>query len=147
MELVLIRTYHTNGTNGTLTINNSFQCYTIELPWVNNLPRRSCIPEGRYELKKRYSPKFKDHLLVQGVPGRSLVLLHPANDALTELKGCIAPVSSLDGAGKGSQSRKAFKKLLQLVYKALELETVYLTIQCKDDEHSTAHTVADSQIL
>jgi hypothetical protein len=37
--------------------------------------------------------------------------------------------------------------LLQLVYKALELETVYLTIQCKDDEHSTAHTVADSQIL
>jgi hypothetical protein len=147
MELVLIRTYHTNGTNGTLTINNSFQCYTIELPWVNNLPRRSCIPEGRYELKKRYSPKFKDHLLVQGVPGRSLVLLHPANDALTELKGCIAPVSSLDGAGKGSHSRKAFKKLLQLVYKALELETVYLTIQCKDDEHSTAHTVADSQIL
>jgi hypothetical protein len=147
MELVLIRTYHTDGTNGTLTINNSFQCYTIELPWVNNLPRRSCIPEGRYELKKRYSPKFKDHLLVQGVPGRSLVLLHPANDALTELKGCIAPVSSLDGAGKGSQSRKAFKKLLQLVYKALELETVYLTIQCKDDEHSTAHTVADSQIL
>jgi hypothetical protein len=147
MELVLIRTYHTDGTNGTLTINNSFQCYTIELPWVNNLPRRSCIPEGRYELKKRYSPKFKDHLLVQGVPGRSLVLLHPANDALKELKGCIAPVSSLDGAGKGSHSRKAFKKLLQLVYKALELETVYLTIQCKDDEHSTAHTVADSQIL
>jgi hypothetical protein len=147
MELVLIRTYHTDGTNGTLTINNSFQCYTIELPWVNNLPRRSCIPEGRYELKKRYSPKFKDHLLVKGVPGRSLVLLHPANDALKELKGCIAPVSSLDGAGKGSHSRKAFKKLLQLVYKALELETVYLTIQCKDDEHSTAHTVADSQIL
>jgi hypothetical protein len=147
MELVLIRTYHTDGTNGTLTINNSFQCYTIELPWVNNLPRRSCIPEGRYELKKRYSPKFKDHLLVQGVPGRSLVLLHPANDALTELKGCIAPVSSLDGAGKGSHSRKAFKKLLQLVYEALENETVYLTIQCKDDEHSTAHTVTDTKIL
>jgi hypothetical protein len=147
MELVLIRTYHTDGTNGTLTINNSFQCYTIELPWVNNLPRLSCIPEGRYELKKRYSPKFKDHLLVKGVPGRSLVLLHPANDALKELKGCIAPVSSLDGAGKGSDSRKAFKKLLQLVYEALENETVYLTIQCKDDEHSTAHTVTDTQIL
>jgi hypothetical protein len=142
MELVLIRTYHTDGTNGTLTINNSFQCYTIELPWVNNLPRRSCIPEGRYELKKRYSPKFKDHLLVKGVPGRSLVLLHPANDALTELKGCIAPVSTLDGAGKGSHSRKAFKKLLQLVYEALERETVFLTIQCTNHEHSTAHTVA-----
>jgi hypothetical protein len=84
---------------------------------------------------------------VKGVPGRSLVLLHPANDALKELKGCIAPVSSLDGAGKGSDSRKAFKKLLQLVYEALENETVYLTIQCKDDEHSTAHTVTDTKIL
>jgi hypothetical protein len=147
MELVIFRTYHTDGTNGALYANSSFQCYTIELPWVNNLPRLSCIPEGRYELKKRYSPKFKDHLLVKGVPGRSLVLLHPANDALKELKGCIAPVSSLDGAGKGSDSRKAFKKLLQLVYEALENETVYLTIQCKDDEHSTAHTVTDTQIL
>jgi hypothetical protein len=143
MELVLNRTYHTDGTNGALTINNSFQCYTIELPWVDNLPRRSCIPEGRYELKKRYSPKFKDHLLVQGVPGRSLVLLHPANDALKELKGCIAPVSSLDGAGKGSNSRKAFKKLLQLVYEALEMETVFLIIQSNTHEHSTAHTIAD----
>jgi hypothetical protein len=144
MELVLNRTYHTDGTNGALTINNSFQCYTIELPWVDNLPRRSCIPEGRYELKKRYSPKFKDHLLVQGVPGRSLVLLHPANDAVKELKGCIAPVSSLDGAGKGSNSRKAFKKLLQLVYEGLKVETVYLIIQSNTHEHSTAHTIADA---
>jgi hypothetical protein len=144
MELVLNRTYHTDGTNGVLTINNSFQCYTIELPWVDNLPRRSCIPEGRYELKKRYSPKFKDHLLVQGVPGRSLVLLHPANDALKELKGCIAPVSSLDGAGKGSNSRKAFKELLQLVYEAFKVETVYLIIQSNTHEHSTAYTIADA---
>ena len=147
MELVIFRTYYADGTNGALYINSSFQCYTIELPWVDNLPRLSCIPEGRYELKKRYSPKFKDHLLVRGVPGRSLVLLHPANDALKELKGCIAPVSSLDGVGKGSASRKAFKKLLQLVYAALENETVYLTIQSKDDEHSTAHTVTDAPIL
>jgi hypothetical protein len=144
MELVLNRTYHTDGTNGALTINNSFQCYTIELPWVDNLPRRSCIPEGRYELRKRYSPKFKDHLLVQGVRGRALVLLHPANDALKELKGCIAPVSSLDGAGKGSNSRKAFKKLLQLVYDALKVETVYLIIQSNTHEHSTAYTIADA---
>jgi hypothetical protein len=142
MELVLFRTYLTEGTNGTLYANNSFQCYTIELPWVDNLPRMSCIPEGRYELKKRYSPRFKDHLLVKGVPGRSLVLLHPANDALKELKGCIAPVSSLDGAGKGSASRKACKKLLQLVYEALDKETVYLTIQSTSHEHSTAHTIA-----
>jgi len=72
------------------------------------------------------------------------VMLHPANDALKELKGCIAPVSSLDGAGKGSNSRKAYKKLLQLVYEALKEETVYLIIQSNTHEHSTAHTIADA---
>jgi hypothetical protein len=40
MELVLIRTYHADGTNGKLYANNSFQCYTIELPWEDNLPQR-----------------------------------------------------------------------------------------------------------
>ncbi len=94
MELVLFRTCHPTGTNGELYARNSFQCYTIELPWKDNQPQVSCIPPGRYELKKRYSPRFKDHLLVGLVPGRSLVLLHPANDALKELRGCIAPVSS-----------------------------------------------------
>jgi hypothetical protein len=130
MELVILRTYHTDGTNGILYGNDSgFQCYTIELPWEHNLPNHSCIPEGRYELKKRYSTKFKEHLLVNGVKDRALILIHPANDALKELRGCIAPVSILKGPGKGILSRNAFKKLITLVYKALETEPVYLTIK------------------
>lgn len=134
MELVIIRTYHADGTNGKLYTNGSFQCYTIELPWEDNLPQRSCIPEGRYELKKRYSTRFGQHLLVENVKGRELILLHPANDALKELRGCIAPVSILTGPGRGILSRNAFAKIISMVYRAAESETIYLIIQSKKDE-------------
>jgi hypothetical protein len=137
MELVLFRTYHDNGTNGELYANRSLQCYTIELPWKDNLPGVSCIPEGRYGLKKRYSPRFKHHLILQNVPGRSLVLVHPANDALAELRGCIAPVSYLSAPGKGNESKKAFEKLLKPVSEALEKEPVFLTIKSKEDDFTT----------
>ena len=75
--------------------------YSIELPWKENQTGVSCIPEGRYELVKRWSPKFLRHLQVMNVPGREYILIHPANEALQELKGCIAPVCFLTGAGKG----------------------------------------------
>ena len=137
MELVIFRTYHADGTNGILYANNSFQCYTIELPWEDNLPQHSCIPEGRYGLRKRYSTRFGPHLLVENVKDRALILIHPANDALKELRGCIAPVSVLTGPGKGILSRNAFQKIIELVYKALESETVFLTIQSKSNELKT----------
>jgi hypothetical protein len=135
MELVIFRTYHADGTNGALYTGNSFQCYTIELPWQDNLPQHSCIPEGRYELKKRCSTKFGQHLLVADVKGRELILIHPANDALKELRGCIAPVSILTGPGKGILSRNAFKKVMSIALKAPEAETIFLTIQSKKHEH------------
>src|SRR5947209_2359030 len=120
MELELVRTYYPEGTNGIVYINGSLQCYTIELPWLNNQHQISCIPEGRYELKKRYSIKFGNHLLVEHVPGRDDILMHPANDALHELKGCIAPVSILTGQGKGIQSKIALEALLHLIDTVIE---------------------------
>ena len=101
MKLELIRTYYPEGTNGEIFLNGNRVCSTIELPWKNNAPQVSCIPEGEYVLRKRYSPRFGQHYLLINVPGRSFILIHPANDALKELKGCIAPVSFLTGAGKG----------------------------------------------
>jgi hypothetical protein len=134
MELEIFRTYHADGTNGKLYINSRFQCYTIELPWEDNLPQHSCIPEGRYELKRRYSTKFGPHLLVDAVEGRELILIHPANDALKELRGCIAPVSILSGPGKGLLSRNAFQKLTGKVYNAFATEKVFITIQSNQNE-------------
>ena len=120
MVLRLSRTYFPDGTNGKLECEGKFICNTIELPWKKNETKVSCIPEGKYFIKKRYSNKFKWHLEVLEVKKRSLILFHPANNALQELKGCIAPVTKLSGPGLGLMSRKAFTKLKDLVYKALE---------------------------
>jgi hypothetical protein len=129
MELELIRTYFPNGTNGELFCNGKRICFTIELPWLDNRPTVSCIPEGRYELEKYFSEHFGIHLHVKAVAGRSMVMIHAANDALEELWGCIAPVSILTAEGKGLRSRVALKKILDLVYPTLEKhQTVYLTI-------------------
>ena len=70
MELELLRTYYPTGTNGNLLAVGIGLCHTIELPWKENQHQASCIPEGRYELVKRYSLKNKWHLLVKEVkPG------------------------------------------------------------------------------
>lgn len=99
MELQLERVYFPTGTNGILRADAEILCYTIELPWRYNIRMRSCIPEGRYQLVLRYSDRHKTHLLLQDVPSRTLILIHPANYAEKELRGCIAPVTKLAGAG------------------------------------------------
>ncbi|MEY3501788.1 MAG: hypothetical protein RL308_3461 [Bacteroidota bacterium] len=119
MFIILQRTYFPDGTNGKLECDGKFICYTIELPWMENQKRVSCIPEGKYFIKKRYSNKFKWHLELVDVKKRNLILFHPANNALLELNGCIAPVTKLSGPGLGLMSRKANTKLKDLAYKAL----------------------------
>jgi hypothetical protein len=132
MELELIRAYDPDGTNGELRCGGKTICFTIELPWLGNQRNISCMPEGRYELKKRFVQKFGLHLLLVDVPDRSWILIHPANDVKTQLKGCIAPVTNLIAPGKGNQSRLANEKLKALVLEALERkEKVFITIKSK----------------
>ena len=134
MELMLIRQYYKDGTNGDLYVNGSFHSRTIELPWKDNAPRVSCIPEGRYQVVKRSSQKFKEHMLLKGVAGRELILIHPANNALKELKGCIAPVLQIKGLGVGLRSRIPFEALRNEVYSSIDHnEAVYITIKKKSD--------------
>jgi hypothetical protein len=128
--LILTRKYFPEGTNGKLECEGKFICSTIELPWKENEKRISCIPEGEYLLQKRYSRKFDWHLEVIDVKNRKLILFHPANNALKELNGCIAPVTKLSGPGLGQQSRRAFAKLKRLVYRAFDsTEKVKLIVQ------------------
>lgn len=129
MDLLIKRTYHKKGTNGILMVNDKPFCFTIELPDKNNAQQKSCIPEGKYLLKKRYNEDRGDHLLLTGVQGRDLILIHPANNALKELRGCIAPVSTLTGPGCGDSSRVPFEKLVKVVYAAMaKKEEVWLRI-------------------
>ncbi|PKB15123.1 DUF5675 family protein [Flavobacterium sp. 5] len=130
MVISITRTYFPDGTNGKLECDGKFICNTIELPWKMDETKVSCIPEGKYFIRKRYSNKFKWHLEVMDVENRKFILIYPANNALLELKGCIAPVTQISGPGLGLQSRKAFYKLKDLIYKVLDRdEEVSLIIQ------------------
>ena len=132
MELILERTYLRSATHGSLYIEDFLLCYTLELPWRNNQFRVSCIPEGRYQLSKRFSDRFQWHFEVLNVPARSLILIHPANNAFKELQGCIAPVSEIIMEGIGHYSKKALQKIQTLLHPQMQMgERIYLTIKKK----------------
>ena len=98
------------------TGSQSLSLQTLELPWRDNKPDISCIPEGIYAFEKWYSLKFKTVIRLLHVPGRSDILIHPAN-FVRQLKGCIAPglsLADIDGDGKIDvvKSRQAVYNLL-----------------------------------
>src|SRR6478752_506485 len=101
MELELLREYFPEGTNGEIWHDGKLICKTIELPWKENAKKISCIPEGRYSLIIKWHKKLGWVILVQDVPNRKEILIHPANEALKELKGCIAPVTNTISPGNG----------------------------------------------
>ena len=90
----------------------------------------SCISEGNFSLKRRNSDHLGWHLQLMEVPNRELILIHPANNAQKELKGCIAPVTLLTGDGQGDSSVAVFSKLKMLVFPLLAKEQeVWLKIE------------------
>ncbi|MEM0519039.1 MULTISPECIES: DUF5675 family protein [Aequorivita] len=129
MEFYLHRIHYKGGTNGALFHKQQFLCFCIELPWRLNARNVSCIPDGTYEMRPFFSLRFKHHLRLIDVPGRSGILLHPANNAQTELRGCIAPVSQLTGIGRGLGSRRALDKVLMRIEGHREThEAITLTV-------------------
>lgn len=130
MVLYLQRSYFAQGTNGEISYGGHRLCACIELPWRQNKRGISCIPEGRYQLVLQQHHKHGLQLAVANVPQREGILIHPANFAIRELQGCIAPVVKCSGPGIGTYSRVALERLQNLVYPALAAgEMVYLVIK------------------
>jgi len=113
MIIELQRTYREGWTDGMILIKGVFVCQSIELRWANNERNVSCVPEGVYPVSIIQHPKFGECLQVSGVKGRSGILVHSANDAQKELRGCIAPVFSLMGNGKGQHSKLALGYIIE----------------------------------
>lgn len=108
--------------------DGSFLAFSLERPWLNNQRQISCIPAGRYRLKKRYSQKFGWHLWLQNVPDRSLILIHTAN-YVRQLQGCIAPGLKKGDTATVYDSAKAVKAITALAFPALDQgQEVWLTI-------------------
>jgi len=104
---------------------------TLELPWKDNLPKVSCIPDGEYEVEKTYSPSFKKQLwLIKNVPNRSGIRIHSAN-YVSELLGCIAPGLSRhdlnkDGIIDMKDSRKAMSLLEEELPDKFKLKIIWI---------------------
>ena len=113
MVIELQRLYRDGWTDGEMLINGILVCRSIELRWANNERNISCVPEGVYPVAIIQHPKFGECLQINGVKGRSGILVHVANDAQKELRGCIAPVFSLSGNGKGQHSRLALNYIIE----------------------------------
>jgi len=77
-----------NGTHGSLYNGITFLCYTEELPWEDNTPDESCIPEGTYTCTRHNSSDHPNTWQVNDVPNRSNVLIHTGN-TLKDTLGCI----------------------------------------------------------
>jgi hypothetical protein len=96
-QISLTRYYTPHATWGDLYLPDGFACKTLELPWLQNQVRISCIPEGEYTLRKRRSGvverssggEFLDGWEVTGVDGRTWIMIHPGNWT-TDILGCIA---------------------------------------------------------
>ncbi len=121
--------YSEKQTEGLLTIyENSeiiFNCWTLELPNLNNRQIVSCIPEGNYKVVKRSSTKYKNHFHVLDVPNRSYILIHNGNYNY-HTKGCILVGKVLkdinkDGLRDVTSSKSTMNKLNKLLPESFEL--------------------------
>ncbi len=88
LKVVLSREPSTDdGTYGKLVLPDGTSFETIELPWRQNRPMVSCIPEGSYRCEYIVSQKFGNVYELKGVRGRSAVLIHAGNRAGDQTKG------------------------------------------------------------
>lgn len=112
------------GTLGTLFAHN-FQCRMLELPWRENRPQVSCIPEGVYLVNWYKSPKFGWVYHVEEVSERSGILIHAGNLAGDVTKGfkshshgCLLPCGyygRIDGQTAGLLSGPTVRALAEVL--------------------------------
>lgn len=79
--------YGPDATLGRLVLDGSL-FYTVERPWLDNAPFKSCIPEGIYQVEPYSSPKYPGVWEIIDVPERTHILIHVANYA-RDVQGCI----------------------------------------------------------
>lgn len=136
IQISIIRTPRTLATSGELYIDDVFFCYTLELPYRNNQPFISAIPEGEYTLT--LTPANK--ILLVGTSPRSGILIHKGN-TIADTQGCILVGDALSADGNtlaAGTSGPAYIRLLNYIYSQLftrnqtiELEITVVTPRLK----------------
>ena len=119
MKSLIIRRLVTGvkGTFGAMVFENIPFAVSLELPWLDNQPRVSCIPAGEYICKRVNSPKFGNTFEVTNVSGRTHILLHKANK-LSDLLGCIGVAEEFGKLGNESgvlNSKHGYNEFMALM--------------------------------
>lgn len=119
--------YGVNGTFGELIDDTGEHlCYTLERPWENNEPDKSCIPSGKYNCINYSSPKFPDVWQILDVPGRSDILIHNGNTEVNT-EGCVLVGDRkgiMDGLPAVFDSVKTLKMLKSILPDMFEINIV-----------------------
>ena len=112
---------------GAVNVGSDYpRFFSLELPYADNQPNISCIPDGKYLCKRRVAEVTggEETFEVMDVPGRSGILFHYGNTD-SDTHGCI-----LLGLGLGEvgfvpailQSKKAWRKFMAYMYKVDQFE-------------------------
>lgn len=115
--MIIKRWYHDDCTIGRLSING-FQCFTLELPDLDNQQDISCIQAGKYDYYFRESPHNGPVLELRAVPDRSYIQIHAGNYT-SQILGCILVGDGIrwinrDSIPDVSNSKATLKKLIKL---------------------------------
>lgn len=136
------------ATQGELDIDRVFECYTLELPYVDGSVG-SAIPEGTFPVVLQPSPKFMrsfdpwvkqfaeqmPHII--DIPGRSLIMFHWGNFAgdlpgtpeieHSNTEGCIL-VGRSEGEDFLRESRIAFESFFGKIRSPAASGNCFLTV-------------------
>lgn len=146
LKLTRLRTSD-QGTFGVLVLPDKTVLSTGELPWRDNKPDFSCIPQGTYDGILMPSPRFQTNLIkLQKVPKRENVLIHRGNYCgdttkgfKSDVEGCIllglnTGMLENQEAVLGSTSAIAkFYTLIGLSPIMLTIENLYDYEECEPD--------------
>ena len=117
MEIKLNRIFFSDKcTVGDLEVNGKIVANTLEPKYIDlrteaKVPSHTAIPEGRYELLRQYSPKFRQmRYFLRDVPLFSGVMIHEGN-YVWDTRGCILVGRRLPDMQFLADSRKTLEKL------------------------------------
>lgn len=106
----------TTCTMGYMSVDKKIICYSLELPWVDNLKNISCVPIGSYNGILRYDKKDGWRIQLDNVPNRDAVQIHIGNYT-KNTRGCV--LVGLDAKIEDcaiQQSNLAYEKLKEAFY-------------------------------
>lgn len=112
---------------GYLIVDKNVVCYTLELPYIGNIPNISTIPAGTYIGKVRVDGKKGWRIELQNVPGRTNVQIHVGNYT-NQIQGCtlIGTNASVDNCTVlNSRNAREIVRTLFLPILDQEITVVY----------------------